>query len=78
MKTKLLEDVLGRVENWPPGIQDELAQIALEMDAGILRGEYHATAEELAAIDEGVRAADEGRFATDAEVDAVFAQFLRS
>ena len=67
--------MLARVEQWPPGVQDELAQIALEMDSGIAGGVYHATEAELAAIDEGLRAADEGRFATDQEVEATFAKF---
>ena len=75
MKTKMLESALKRVEQWRPELQDQLAQIALEIDGEILDGVYHATAEELAAIDEGLRAAAEWRFATDEEVEATFAKF---
>jgi hypothetical protein len=38
-------------------------------------GEYESTPEELAGIDRGQRAAAEGRFVSDREVDAVFAKF---
>ena len=75
MKTKMLESALERVEQWPPGLQDQLAQIALEIDGEFVDGVYHASAEELAAIDEGLRAAAEGRFATEEEVEATFAKF---
>jgi len=75
MKTKKLTEVLERVEAWPPHIQNELAEFALELDAGFKDGEYEPTSEELAGIDRGLRAAAEGRFATDQQVDAVFAKF---
>ena len=39
---------------------------------------YRATKEELEGIDRGLRAADEGRFATAAEVEAVFAKYRRT
>ena len=35
MKAKILKDVLERVETWPEEAQTELAQIALEIDAGL-------------------------------------------
>lgn len=41
-------------------------------------GLYEATEEELAAIDRGLREADAGQFATDAEVEAVFAKFRQA
>jgi hypothetical protein len=37
--------------------------------------EYEPTPEELAGIDRGLRAAADGRFATDQQVEAVFAKF---
>jgi predicted transcriptional regulator len=52
--------------------QEELAEIALEIDARIRRGHYHATLEELAEIDRGLEAAREGRFATEEQVEATF------
>lgn len=75
MKTKKLTEVLERVEAWPSHIQNELAEFALELDAGFKDGEYEATPEELAGIDRGLRAATEGRFATDQQVEAAFAKF---
>lgn len=78
MKTKMLADVLERVESWPADAQDELAEIALELEAGFSGKAYSPTPEELAGIDRGLRAADEGRFATDEEVEATLAKLRRS
>jgi hypothetical protein len=77
MTAKILKDVLERVETWPPEAQEELAAIALEMDASLGGGVYHATPEELEGIDRGLKAAREGRFATDKEVEAVLAKHRR-
>lgn len=74
MKTKTLQAVLERVETWPEAAQNQLAEIALDIEAG-LSGEYQPTAGELAGIDRGVKAADAGRFASDEEVVAAFAKF---
>jgi len=62
---------MERVETWPKEAQEELAEIALEIDAGLKGGAYTATPEELAGIDRGLKAAREGRFATEEEVAAV-------
>lgn len=75
MKTERLAKVLERVENWPAHAQDELADIAQEIDAGLSGELYEASPEELAAIDRGLRDAAEGKFATDEEVEAAFAKF---
>lgn len=75
MKTKPLADILERVETWPPHVQDELAAYARELEAGVQGDAYHPSPEELAGIDRGLRAADAGRFAAEAEVEAVFAKF---
>ncbi len=48
MAAKALKDVLKRVENWPKEAQEELAEIALEIDAALQGSAYHATPEELA------------------------------
>ncbi len=77
MKTKQLTEALARVENWPPEAQDELAELALELDASVHGGEYRPTREELEGIDRGLRAAAENRFASDAQVDEAFAKFRR-
>lgn len=77
MKTKRLTEALERVEAWPAEAQDRLAEIALDIEADLSGEEYHPTPAELAGIDHGLRAAEEGRFATNEEVEAVFAKFRR-
>jgi hypothetical protein len=46
MKTKKLIEVLERIETWPPELQDELADFALELDAGFRSAEYEPTPED--------------------------------
>jgi hypothetical protein len=74
MKTKKLTKVLERVETWPADVQNELAEFALELDAGFRAGEYVPTSEELAGIDRGLRDAAQGRFASDRQVETVLAK----
>jgi hypothetical protein len=71
MTTKALEEAIRRAETWPAEAQEQLAEIAFEIDAELKRGMYRASPEELAGIDRGLKAAREGRFATDQEVEAV-------
>jgi predicted transcriptional regulator len=71
-----LKNILERVETWPQSAQDELTQVALEIEAEI-SGTYDASPEELEAIDRGLRDAAEGRFATEEQVEAVFAKYRR-
>jgi predicted transcriptional regulator len=77
MTDKVLKDVLERVKAWPEEAQRELAEIALEIDAELSGGIYHATPGEFRGIDRGLQAAREGRFANEAEVKAVFAKHRR-
>jgi len=77
MKTKLLSKALERIETWPADAQDQLAEIALDIDAGLNDVAYEPTADELAGIDRGLRDADAGRFATEAEVETTLAKFRR-
>jgi len=74
MKTKQLSEVLERVETWPPHVQDELAEIARDIEKSLSKSDYEPTEAELAGIERGLRAAAEGRFATDEEVEAAFAK----
>jgi len=69
MITKL-KDVLERAQTWPERAQQQLAEIALEIEAG-LGGIYHATADELKAIDD----ADRSGVAAEKEVEAAFKTF---
>jgi len=77
MTAKALKDALKRVEAWPDHAQDMLAELALAIDQDLRSGKYRATPTELAGIDRGIKAADEGRFATDEEVEAVLAKYRR-
>ncbi len=59
--------ILDRVPTWPPERQQELGQIALEIEAAVAGEPYRAMSEELAAIDAGR--------VTDEEVEAAFVRF---
>lgn len=76
--TKTLKDVLARAESWPEWAQQDLAEVALEIDREINAGTYHATREELRKIDEALAAVRRGEVATDEEVEAVFAKHNRA
>jgi hypothetical protein len=43
MTAKALKEALQRVESWPAEAREELAEIALEIDAGLKGGVYRAT-----------------------------------
>lgn len=73
----ILKQILDRAETWSDEDQEELAQVALEIEAR-RRGVYHATPEELRAIDEALVAVARGEIATEQEVEAVFAKYRRS
>jgi predicted transcriptional regulator len=72
-----LQAIIERADSWPEYAQRQLAEVASEIEAELSAGTYHATEEELAGIRRGLRAADEGRFASDEEVEAVFAKHRR-
>jgi hypothetical protein len=63
-----------RAENWSEQDQEELAQLALEIEAR-RHGVYHASLEELKAIDEALAAVGRAEIASDEEVEAVFARY---
>ena len=69
-----LKNVLARAQAWSEQDQEELAQVALEIEAR-RHGLYHATPEELRAIDEALAEVERGEIATDEEVEAVFAKY---
>jgi hypothetical protein len=62
---------LERVPTWPDDRQQELAEIALDIEAELTGTEYDATPDELAAIDEGLA----GEAAGEEEVKVAFALF---
>jgi hypothetical protein len=49
-----VEAVLARVPTWPDERQQELAELALEIEAELAGDGYEATPDELRAIDEGL------------------------
>lgn len=74
---KALADVVARAGNWPEQAQAELAELALEIEAELSAGAYVATPEELEGIARGLRDAEQGRFASDEAVEAIFAKYRR-
>jgi len=72
-----LKKVLTRAESWSEQDREELAQVALEIEAR-RHGVYHASADELRAIDEALAAVSKGEIASDEEVEAVFAKYRRA
>jgi predicted transcriptional regulator len=74
---KVLENALKRAGQWPESAQQELAEIAVQIDRELAAGPYQPTTEELAGIEAGLKDAEAGRLATDEEVAAVFAKYRR-
>ncbi len=72
---KALTDIVRKAETWPEAAQQELIDLAREIEAELGAGPYHPTPEELAGIKRGLRDAEAGRFATSAEVEAVFSKY---
>jgi hypothetical protein len=73
MTAKVLTKAMKRAETWPDEAQEELAGIALEIDAALKGGTWLPTPDELAGIDRGLPAAEQGRFAMPEDVLAAFA-----
>jgi hypothetical protein len=66
----MTKNLLQQVESWPEEDQQELAEYARDIEAR-RTGVYHATAEELQAIEEAERSG----LANDEEVKAAFRSF---
>ena len=73
MTKEQVKAVLERVPTWPEERQQELAELALEIEAQLTRTPYRATRDELKAIDEGLA----GDPASEEEVATVFAKLQR-
>jgi hypothetical protein len=72
--TPMTKQLLEQVESWPQEDQEELAEFIREIEAR-RTGSYHATAEELEAIDEALGQVARGEVASKDEVEAAFAKF---
>ena len=70
--TKLLEKVIEVVRKLAPERQDEVAGMILSASSEV---PVELTADELEAVEAGLADANAGRFATDDEVEALFAKF---
>jgi hypothetical protein len=68
-----LRAVLQRVADWPEDRQEELAELALAIEAEISGSPYQASADELAAID----AALAGEPASKEEINLTYDNFRR-
>jgi hypothetical protein len=66
-----VKELLRKVETWPEEDQEELAEVARDIEAR-RNGEYRPTTEELEAID-GAR----GEVVSKEEIEAAFARFRR-
>ncbi len=71
--TTTTKTLLEQVATWPQEDQDELVELARDIEAR-RSGVYRATQEELKALDE----ADRSGVATDEEVEAAFRTFRRA
>ena len=72
--TKRAEQLLERVASWPEEDIATLEEAARQIEAW-RSGEYHATVEELRAIDEAIAELDRGEVAGPEQVRAAFAAF---
>ncbi|HUD85281.1 MAG TPA: hypothetical protein VMR17_02455 [Xanthobacteraceae bacterium] len=72
--TKLLDQALEAVRVLPPDAQDDIARIVLQLAGSEDHAPVALSAEERAAITVSKAAAARGEFATDEEVQAVWAK----
>ena len=74
MMTNTAKQLLERIASWPEEDIQKLEQAARDIEA-LRSGVYHATEDELRAIDEAIAELDRGEVASEAEVRAAFAKF---
>jgi len=72
--TSATKKLLEQVESWSQEEQEELAEFVREIEAR-RTGVYHASPEELAAIDEALGQVARGELATKQDIEAAFAKF---
>jgi hypothetical protein len=75
MTAKDIKTLLERVQSWPDEAQDELVNVANQIENELNNREYLATHEELRIIDAALASIDRGEIATDAEIETVFGKF---
>ena len=67
---------LERVASWPQEDQDELAEVAVEIEAR-RNGIYRLSDDERAAVREGMEAARRGEFVSDDDMKAYYKRHRR-
>jgi hypothetical protein len=77
MKTKLLKDVLERVETWPKERQEDAARLLMAMEAQDA-SPYRLTDEQRKQVRAALKEVERGEFASDEEVAAVFDRYRRA
>jgi predicted transcriptional regulator len=71
--TRLFKQAVETVSALPDDTQDELARILLQL-AGVEQSSYELTPEEESDLDASLAEAEQGEFATDEEVRAMWAK----
>ncbi len=71
MSKNQLKAVFERVSTWPEERQQQLAELAVEIEAEMSDRPYQPSRDELDAIDAGL----EGETASEGEIEAAFAAF---
>jgi hypothetical protein len=74
--TNLMEKALATIRSWPTDQQDEAAEILLALDR-LGSGSYHASDDELRAVDEALAQIEGGAYATEAEIEAAYSRFRK-
>jgi len=69
-----VKKLLDRVASWPDEDVEKLEDAARMIEAW-RQGEYHASDDELLAIDEAIAQLDRGEAASEAQVRAAYAKF---
>ena len=69
---KVLETIITRASTWSTEAQQELARVAREIELEHSGKPYVLSADERAAIGEGLAQADRGEFVSDEDMDAFF------
>ena len=69
-----IKEILDRVLSWPPELQRTAVYLLLDLEAEF-EGVYRPSAEEGAAIREGLEQAERGEFVTDEEMAALWRKF---
>jgi predicted transcriptional regulator len=73
--TKLLDEAFEAVRRLPPRDQDEIARAIFQLAGADLTGPVPLSPEEREAIDCSQAAAARGEFATDEEIQAIWAKY---